>query len=450
MNILANPPHPLDKKRSVPRPVAFWLVGAAIATVTAASSAPSPLYPVYQMRFRFSEITLTVIFSIYVFSLLISLLTVGRLSDYIGRRVVLACALAVDAGAMALFVGSNSVEWLLWARAVQGFATGAAFGVTGAYLFDLQPAGSRSGSLVNTALPLLGIGLGAVMAGVLVEYGPHPTRLIFVILLALFVLLALATALVPETVRRVPGAAATLRPRVAVPERARRAFAGAVPTMVSSWALNGLTLSVGASLLGTVFRQSNHGVIGIVIGLFTLSAAAASIVERDVAVNHGSARQRCHRGGGSTIRSGTCFDLNRSVCCLFDRRRGRLRDGLPWVDSLGEPTGRASREGRVDLSCIPGELPCLQYPGTGGRRTSHPYRLTPDVVGLCLPNCPHRVQRLDVRTIEHSSAARHCMTHPESRLLTINRVNCTSVGFSCPRSVRNDRHANGQIGLPSR
>jgi hypothetical protein len=42
------------------------------------------------------------------------------------------------------------------------------------------------------------------------------------------------------------------------------------------------------------------------------------------------------------------------------------------------------------------------------------------------------------------------MTHPESRLLTINRVNCTSVGFSWPRSVRNDRHANGEIGLPSR
>jgi MFS family permease len=282
MTTLATPSCPPDQKRSVPRPVAFWLVGVAIATVTAASSAPSPLYPVYQVQFRFSEITLTAIFAIYAFSLLISLLTVGRLSDYIGRRVVLAAALAVDAGAMALFIGSDSAEWLLWARAVQGFATGAAFGVAGAYLFDLQPAGSRLGSLVNTALPVLGIGLGAIIAGVLVEYGPHPTLLIFVILMALFVLLAVATALLPETVRRVPGAAAALRPRVAVPPRARRAFAGAVPTMASGWALNGLTLSVGASLLGTVFRQSNHGVIGLVIGLFTLSAATASVLVRDM------------------------------------------------------------------------------------------------------------------------------------------------------------------------
>jgi len=104
MTMLGTPSRPLDKKRSVPRPVAFWLVSVAIATVTAASSAPSPLYPVYQVQFRFSEITLTVIFAIYAFSLLISLLTVGRLSDFIGRRFVLAGALAVDAVAMALFV----------------------------------------------------------------------------------------------------------------------------------------------------------------------------------------------------------------------------------------------------------------------------------------------------------------------------------------------------------
>jgi MFS family permease len=241
------------------------------------------LYPVYQAQYRFSEITLTAVFAVYVFSLLVSLLTVGRLSDYVGRRLVLAGALALEAGAMALFVGSDGLGWLLWARIVQGFATGAAFGVAGAYLFDLQPSdGSRLGSLVNTAAPTFGIGLGAISTGLLVQYAPHPTRVIFAILMALFVALTVATALLPETVPHVPGAVAALRPEVAVPTRARRAFAGAVPTMVSSWALNGLILSVGASLLATVFGQRNHAVIGLVIGLFTLSAAAASILDRDL------------------------------------------------------------------------------------------------------------------------------------------------------------------------
>lgn len=81
------------RRRALPRGPAFWLVAVTTAMVPA-SSAPSPLYPVYQAEFGFSALTLTVIFAVYVFALMASLLTVGRLSDYIGRRVVLAGALA--------------------------------------------------------------------------------------------------------------------------------------------------------------------------------------------------------------------------------------------------------------------------------------------------------------------------------------------------------------------
>ena len=149
--------------------MAFWLVAATTATLTAASSAPSPLYSVYQAEFRFSAITLTVIFAVYVFALMASLLTVGRLSDYIGRRVVFAAALVVEASAMALFLAADGVGWLLGARVVQGFATGAAIGVLGAYLLDLQPSDeSRLGSLVNSAAPTFGLGVGAIATGLLV------------------------------------------------------------------------------------------------------------------------------------------------------------------------------------------------------------------------------------------------------------------------------------------
>jgi MFS family permease len=269
--------------RSLPRPVAFWLVASATMALTAASAAPSPLYPVYQAKYKFSEITLTVIFAVYVFGLVMSLLTVGRLSDYVGRRAVLASALVVEAGAMAVFVAADGVGWLLWARIVQGFATGAAIGVLAAYLLDLQPGdGSRLGSLVNSVAPTFGLGLGAIVTGLLVQYAPHPTRFIFVVLAALFVMLVLATLVLPETVARVPGAMAAMRPEIQVPARARRAFAGAVPTMVATWALGGLVLSVGGSLLGTVFGQANEAMIGLVIGLFPVSAAVAATLARDM------------------------------------------------------------------------------------------------------------------------------------------------------------------------
>jgi MFS family permease len=263
--------------------MAFWVVAFALAAFAAAASGPSPLYPVYQAEFKFSAFTLTLIFAIYVFALMMSLLTVGRLSDYVGRRVVFAGALLAEAGAMAVFVAADGVGWLLWARIVQGLATGAAIGMLGAYLLDLQPRdGSRLGSLVNSVAPTFGFGLGAVVTGLLVEYAPYPTRLIFVILIGLFVALVLVTLVLPETVPHAPGAVAALRPEIAVPRRARRAFAGAVPTMVSTWALGGLILSLGGSLLAKVFGQTNHAVIGLVIALFPLSAAAFALLVRDL------------------------------------------------------------------------------------------------------------------------------------------------------------------------
>jgi MFS family permease len=265
----------------LPRAVAFWTVTATTAILLAASSAPSPLYPVYQAEFGFSALTLTAIFAVYVLALLVSLLTVGRLSDYLGRRPVLAAGLILEAGAMSVFLDAHSVAALFVARVIQGFATGAAVGVLGAYLLDLQPPnGSRLGSLVNSAAATGGLGIGAALTGVLVEYGPHPTRLVFGIFTIAFLALALVTAVLPETVQRQPGAGAALRPQVSVPRSARRAFLRAAPAIASTWMLGGLMFSVGGSLLTVVFAQHNRAVVGLVLGAFAGAAALGSITLR--------------------------------------------------------------------------------------------------------------------------------------------------------------------------
>ena len=268
---------------TLPRAASFGVVAATTAMLLAASSAPSPLYAVYQATYGFSSLTLTAIFAVYVLALLATLLTVGRLSDYLGRRPVLAASLVLEAGAMTVFLDAHGVGALFAARIVQGIATGAAVGVLGAYLLDLQPPdGSRLGSLVNSAAATGGLGLGAAATGVLVQYAPHPTRLVFVILASTFVVLAAASALLPETVTRRPGAGRALRPQVAVPTAARRAFGTAAPMMASSWMLGGLMLSVGGSLLAGVFATTNHAVIGAVLGLFAVTGALMVVALREL------------------------------------------------------------------------------------------------------------------------------------------------------------------------
>lgn len=66
---------------------------------------------------------------------------------------------------------------------------------------------------------------------------------------------------------------------------------------------------------------------------------------RYVGVDHGSTRQRRHRGRSSTVRSRTGLDLNRTVCARFDRRRGGFGTGylgsIRSVSQLAELHERA-------------------------------------------------------------------------------------------------------------
>lgn len=232
----------------------------------AASGVPSPLYRVYQEEFGFSSGVLTTIFGVYALALLVSLLVVGGLSDHVGRRPVLVVAFLLEAAAMVLFLVSDGAGWLLAARVVQGFATGALTSTLGAAVLDLQNPERRWGAFINSASPGLGLSIGAVGAGLLVQYVPSPTDWVFAVLTAVFVLASVATLVVlPETSARLPGAIASLRPQVHVPPAHRRPFVVALPVMVSAWALGGLYASLGPSLLVDVFGVENHLAGGLLI-----------------------------------------------------------------------------------------------------------------------------------------------------------------------------------------
>src|SRR5437016_4631045 len=97
---------------------------AAAITFSASGAAPTPLYHEYQEHFGLTPFMITIIFAAYVVFLLLALLTVGSLSDYVGRRPAILAALTVNVFAMLLFMTANSASALIIARAIQGFATG--------------------------------------------------------------------------------------------------------------------------------------------------------------------------------------------------------------------------------------------------------------------------------------------------------------------------------------
>jgi MFS family permease len=255
-------------------------VAVLLVLMLAASGVPSPLYRVYQQEFGFSSGVLTTVFGIYSFALLASLLVVGGLSDHVGRRPVLIGAFVLEAASMSLFLNARGVGWLLAARVVQGLATGALTGTLGASLLDLQHRDRPLGAFINSASPGLGLSIGAVGAGLLVQFVPSPTDWVFGVLTAVFLLAAVGTYLLPESSPRLPGAMASLRPRVHVPPAHRLAFAVALPIMVACWALGGLCASLGPSLVADVFGIDNHLVGGLLILALNGTGIAGSVALR--------------------------------------------------------------------------------------------------------------------------------------------------------------------------
>ena len=70
-------------------------VAAMIAALFAGSTALTPLYVIYKQAFGFSQVTLTLVYAVYVVGNLGALLFFGRVSDVVGRRPAALAAMGV-------------------------------------------------------------------------------------------------------------------------------------------------------------------------------------------------------------------------------------------------------------------------------------------------------------------------------------------------------------------
>jgi MFS family permease len=272
---------PAGRTGRLSRPIAFGAITGVFVLFAAAASAPTPLYVVYQRTWGFSDTTLTVIFAVYVLGLIGSLLVLGGLSDHVGRRPLLAAAIALEGASFVLFFVAGGVTVLLIARVLQGIATGIAFSTLGATLVDLNPLHSpgRAG-LINGIAPISGLALGALGCGALVQYAPAPTHLVFALLLAGMVFAGGVVARLPETSAQRPGAIDSLVPILGIPVRLRPDVYALVPIIVASWALGGLYLSLGPSVAAGIFGLRNHLIGGLVVTLLSGAGAVTAFVLR--------------------------------------------------------------------------------------------------------------------------------------------------------------------------
>jgi MFS family permease len=265
-----------QQKRLTPN-VALLLLASIIVSFVAASTAPSPLYGIYQARWHFSPITTTLVFAVYAAAVLASLLTVGKLSDHVGRRPVLFAAIAVQMISLVIFVLAAGVPALVAARIVQGIAAGAATGAAAAGMLDIDRS---RGTLANSIAPGIGTGVGALLSALLVQYLPAPTRLVYLVLLVVLLIQGIGVVLMPETVTPMAGALRSLRPEIRLPRAVRRPLLAVAPVAFAVWALAGFFAALGPALVRALMNSSIV-LGGLSIFVFAVFGSAAILVLRD-------------------------------------------------------------------------------------------------------------------------------------------------------------------------
>ena len=260
---------------------AFTVIVLAFLVTMIGTTLPTPMYGLYQQRLGFSLTTITIVFATYAFGVLAALLLFGRWSDALGRRPLLVAGLATSLASDLVFLVADATWVLLVARAVSGVSAGIYVGTATAAVIESAPERWRSRApLVATAANIGGLGLGPVVAAVLVEAFPWPVHLTFVVHAVAAALVLLLLTQVAETVDVVPGARPSLqRPRV--PAAVRTTFIGAGIAGFAGFAVCGLFTAVSPRFVAEAVDRP-HAVlsVSVVFALFAASVVAQVVLHR--------------------------------------------------------------------------------------------------------------------------------------------------------------------------
>ncbi|QOZ37885.1 MFS transporter [Bradyrhizobium sp. CCBAU 53421] len=255
---------------------ALAAVGMLLATAFGLSTLITPLYLIYQKTFGFSQITLTLIYAAYAIGNIAALLF-GRASDRAGRRMTALSAIAVLILAALIFLFARGIAWLYVGRILSGLGIGLASGTGNAWLAELVGEADKGrAAIIGTSTNFLGLGVAALLSGLLAQYAPWPLQLSFIIYLLVACAVAMLIWITRETVQHPDPRQIELRPKLALPRKVQAQFVAPAITGFGLMALVGFYASLMPSILSHDLHIENRAAGGAL--LFELALVVALVI----------------------------------------------------------------------------------------------------------------------------------------------------------------------------
>lgn len=245
------------------------LVGA-FATV----GATIPLFNVYRADEGFTNAGISLTVVAYSAATLGTLLVGGRLSNYLGRRSVSIASLGLLVVGCLLLLNVHAIGTLIEGRFLMGLGTGLASSSLSSYIVDAAPARPAwLASVASSQTVQLGLAVGALASGALVQFGPWPRDLIYLIVIGVLLLSIGLVAVSPETAVRRPGVLRSMRPSVRVPPQVRSLIPVAAAVLLPTWAVGSFYQALVPALIKDQLHTSSPLVLGLVFACYMAPSA---------------------------------------------------------------------------------------------------------------------------------------------------------------------------------
>ena len=249
--------------------LAFLSAVVSLVVSFAAAAAPIPLYNIYRAEDGFTNFGISMAIVTYSVGTMAGLLVLGRLSNHLGRRLTAIVSLGLLLLGCLLLLNVHNIGTLLAGRVLMGVGTGLASSTLTSYIVDAAPARPEwLASVASSQGPMLGLTVGAIASGALVQFGLWPRELIYLVCVGFLSVSAVLIAISPETATPTPAAWRSLLPRVSVPVRVSHLLPVAAAVFPATWATGAFYQAFVPALVEDQLHTRSPLILGLVFAAY--------------------------------------------------------------------------------------------------------------------------------------------------------------------------------------
>jgi len=257
----------------------FAVSAGALLLIFVASGSPTPLFNTYRETTSITDAHLALTTALYLSTTAISLLLLGRLSDYLGRRAVSIGSVLVGAAGCLMLIQIDGPEMLAVGRFLQGLSCGVGSSAIGAFVVDTAPPRSAwLAAMITGSAPPFAIPIGALFSGALMTIPGVTPTLGYSLLGILLVIFAVLLYMCRDSVTPRPGALRSTRPQIRIPDGMGRIIFAAGAAFAATWSLGGFFQAFAASVTADYLGSTNTFVIAVVFSSAVLLSPVGALL----------------------------------------------------------------------------------------------------------------------------------------------------------------------------